>query len=47
MTIEVSGDIFNVAIKDAYSSSIEDFYALQEYNQRVHHVLIYYVPMPF
>jgi len=47
MTIEVSGDIFNITIKDAYSSSSEDFYNLQEYNQRVHHMLIYYVPMHF
>jgi hypothetical protein len=38
---------FNITINHAYSSSIEDFYALQEYNHRLHHILIYYVLMPF
>jgi len=47
MTIEVSGNILNITIKDSYSSSTQDFYALQEYNQRVHHIWICYVPMPF
>jgi hypothetical protein len=47
MTIELAGDIFNITIKDAYSSSIEDFYKLQEYNHRAHHMLNYYVPMRF